>query len=72
MMLDAELPGLADKFNVFSGAVRLNLAEKSLYAAIDGSLVEDGTGGLDGRRRLGGGARELCRSGLPDCRHASL
>jgi len=40
-MLDAKLPGFAYKLNVFSGAVGLNLAEESLYAAIDGSLVED-------------------------------
>jgi hypothetical protein len=68
-MLDAELPGFAYKFNVFSGAIGLNVVEKSFDAAIDGSLVEKQT---DGRRRLGGGAGELCRSGLPDCRHTSL
>ena len=47
VMLDAELPGLADKCNVFTGAIGLDLAEKSFEAAVDGSLVED----RDGRAR---------------------
>ncbi len=72
VMLDAELPGFAYKFNIFSGTIGLNLAEKSLDTAIDSSLVEDWTGGCRRRCRLGGGAGELCRCGLPDCRHTSL
>ena len=66
VMLDAKLPGFAYKFNVFSGTIGLNLAEKSLDTAIDSSLVEDWTGGCRRRCRLGGGAGELCRCGLPD------
>ena len=45
---------------------------KGFDTAIDSSLVEDWTGGCRRRCRLGGGAGELCRCGLPDCRHTSL
>ena len=47
MVLDAEFPGFANKFDVFTGAVGLDLAEKSFNAAIDGSLVEVGRAGHD-------------------------
>src|ERR1700675_3378670 len=49
VMFYAKLPGFADKFNVFSGAVGLNLAKKNFDATIDGSLVEYRTG----RREIG-------------------
>ena len=54
MMLDAELPGFADKVNVFTGAIGLNLAEKCFEATVDGSLVKNRTDGRGGRCRLGG------------------
>ncbi len=36
VVLDAELPGLADEANVFAGAVGLDLAEQRFKALVDG------------------------------------
>ena len=72
VMLDAKLPGLANKSNVFSGSIDLDEAEKGFDATIDGSLVDDGADRPGGRGRFPGGAVNLCRCGLADCRHASL
>jgi hypothetical protein len=71
-MLDAKLPGFANKSNVFSGSVDLNEAEQGFEAAIDDSLIEDRTDARGGRCRFPGGAANLCRCGLADGRHASL
>ena len=69
VMLDAELPGFANKFNVFSGAVGLNLAEQGFEAAIDGSLVEDRTGGAAG---AAGSAVALVSSAGVGCRTVAI
>jgi hypothetical protein len=75
-MLHAELPGFADKGNVFSGPISLNMTEKRLKTAIDRNLIEDRLGSrrdsLYRSRGKSGGIRECCRSGLADCRHTSL
>ena len=72
VVLDAKLPCLANKSNVFSGSVALDVAKELIESAIDGCLVEDRASASGGRRGFPGGAGESCRCGLPDCRHTSL
>jgi len=74
VMLDAKVPRLADKCNVFSGAIGLDVSKKGFEAPIDSYLIKDRLGcrnSLRPRRRKSG-IISGCRSGLADGRHASL
>jgi len=71
-VLDAELPRFADKFDVFSGSIGLDLVQERLEAPVDGGLIEERMDSLWPSRRLGRGVGKLCGSGLADRRHTSL
>ncbi len=72
VMLDAELPGLADERDIFAGTIGLDLLEQRLKTPVDGLPA----GAAHGKRRLPrrsrGRAGNIRRYGLPDSRHASL
>ena len=40
VVLDAELPGLANQVNIFAGSVGLNMLQKRLEALVDGGLIQ--------------------------------
>ena len=77
MMLEAELPGFADQREVIAGPVGVNQVEKGFDPPVNGMLIHEELVRamhlwlrLPGRSR--GHARNLCRNGLRDRRHASL
>ncbi len=72
MMLDAELPRLADQRNVFGGPVGVDLLEQCLQTPAHGLLIDLAHHRLRLPRRSRDRARYLCRNGLPDSRHAPL
>ena len=76
VVLDAEIPRLANQGNIFAGPVGLHLAEQSFKALIDLDLPGNGIDCTRGNLRVPlrgrGLARIICRNGLPDSRHASL
>ena len=76
MMLDAELPGLANQGNIFAGTIGLDLAEQGFKSLIDQALRRGWLRGARHRLRLPsrnpGRAFSICRDDLPGTRHTSL
>ena len=72
MMLDAELPCLADEGDVFTGTVGVDVLEQRFKTLVDGVADGIGRSSLRFRRGRGWRAGKICRYGVPDCRHALL
>ncbi len=71
VMLDAEFPGFADQFNVFAGAVGLNLAEKRFKSRVNRGIGSQRylMSSIRARRRVAG---DIGRDLLPGSRHNPL
>jgi hypothetical protein len=77
MVMDTELPCLADQMDVFTGPIGVNFFEEGFDAFVDGLLIY---GVLCRVAQLcvrlsrldRGRALHLCRFELPDSRHSSL
>ena len=72
VVLDAKLPGLADERDVFAGTIGLDLLEQRFKARFDCALVHIAHNNRQFPRVGRGRAGNLCRNGVPDCRHALL
>ena len=77
VVVDAELPGLADQLDVFAGAIGVDLLQECFNALVDGLLFLSLLVGVAHHRlrlplRGQGRAKYLYRFNLPVYRHSSL